>query len=253
MFKTAILILGLAVLSGCGDPLADVPRLADVELANGKTSSKALPTEDEIARDGFFGTDAARGNLPEGLSAPKPAKGGGLLGLFGGGSAQPEDASDDVAFGTRLPFGQVARVCAAVGEKLGAKVKDGSARGYQLFDSAPGGAGARTFYITGFSDGCPRQLTAANVLLGAPSFYEQLRYGPGGENLPYGETDKAYDTVKSLVCGAGRGKPCGRKIGKLDKTTFFVSAYEHRGDNARWSEVLVHDGAVMAAAVKSGG
>lgn len=157
----------------------------------------------------------------------------------------------EIGFGTALPFGEVARVCDVREQDLGKLVEEPAARGYRLFDSQPGSAGPRSFYITGFTDDCARQLTAANVLFGTPSVYEQLHYGPGGENLPIAETDAAYEAIKASVCGVGKGKPCGKRIGTLDKTAFFVNAYERLGQTARWSEVLVHDGAVAAVAMKS--
>ena len=111
----------------------------------------------------------------------------------------------------------------------------------------------RTFYITGFDDGCPRQLTAAHVLLGAPSFYELLHYGPAGEHLAQGETDAAYERVKREVCGARKGRPCGAQIKRLERSTFFVNAYPRADDNTGWSEMLIHKGTVMATAQKSSG
>ena len=88
------------------------------------------------------------------------------------------------------------------------------------------------------------------MLIGGATFYEQLHFGPGGDNLPYGETDKAYEGVKRKVCGARKGKPCGSKIAKMEKSTFFISAYERFGNSSRWSELLIHDGNVLAAAIK---
>ncbi len=46
-------------------------------------------------------------------------------------------------------------------------------------------------------------------------------------------------------------RPCGSKIAKMEKTTFFLSAYASFGNSKRWTEVLVHDGEVLALAVKS--
>ena len=176
---------------------------------------------------------------------------GALLSACAMAPTAPNPQVSEVSFGTVLPFGEVARVCDLELSELGQLVEEPSARGYRLFDSQPGSAGARSFYITGFADDCARQLTAANVLFGTPSVYEQLHYGPGGENLPSAETDAAYEAIKASVCGAGKGKPCGKRIGTLDKTAFFVNAYERLGETARWSEVLVHDGAVAAVAMKS--
>jgi len=173
--------------------------------------------------------------------------------LPGGGSFSGESAADvrDVEFGAVQHFGEVARVCDAKGRDLGQQVNESAASGYRLYDSKPGTSGARSYYITGFSDGCPRQLTAANVLLAGASDYEQIRFGPAGENLPYGETDATYEQIKGQVCGTRRGQPCGKRIASLDKNTFFVSAYERFGETSRWSEILVHDGDVMAVAMKS--
>lgn len=185
----------------------------------------------------------------------KEPRRGGLFGRRSTGADTPRDGPDarDVPFGTTLPYGVVARVCEAKGQSMGQKIDSGAARGYALYDSASGSATARTFYITGFADGCPRQLTGANVLLGAPSLYEQLHYGPGGENLAKAETDAAYEQVKRQVCGVRKGKPCGSKIDKMDRSTFFVSAYDSFGNSSRWTELLIHDGAVLAAAVKTNG
>lgn len=313
MFRSAILVSVMLALGACGDPLAGVDRISDVELAHDDPAAQALPSEAEVAREGFFGSSAASGGdaavIPaeEAQAAQEPAARGGFLGLFrragasaqpaqgaepaeegqdadvqvaalspgaapqqretrgrrgglfglGGGSNRetPRDGPDarDVAYGTVLPYGVVARVCEARGKPMGQKIESAPARGYALYDSASGSAVARTFYITGFADGCPRQLTAANVLLGAASLYEQLHYGPGGENLPVGATDQAYEGVKRDVCGARKGKPCGSKIDRMDRNTFFVSAYDSFGNSSRWTELLVHDGAVIAAAVKTSG
>ncbi|MFD2739789.1 hypothetical protein ACFSUD_09435 [Sulfitobacter aestuarii] len=178
-----------------------------------------------------------------------------VLGLAGcaGSTGQFSGAAPvaDVSFDADLPFGEVARVCDARGRDLGVKVEQAAVRGFALWDSRPGAAGARRYYITGFRDGCPRQLTAATVILSTPSDYEQFRFGPAAANLPYAKTDAAYDAVKRQVCGTGRRKPCGGRINRLDRSMFSVSSYRSLDDNARWFEALVHDGAVLASAVKS--
>lgn len=318
MFRSAIVVSAALMLAACSDPLNGLDRISDVELAAEEAAAQALPSEDEIAREGFFGTSAAAGAAPqEGAqeAATGPAtttaapRRGGLLGLFRRDTvediAPPEaatadvlqdpaaseddaapvtlaavpatesaprrrglfgrtapSASDalregpdarDVPFGTMLPYGVVARVCEAKGKSMGQKIEAGPARGYALYDSAPGSATARTYYITGFADGCPRQLTAANVLLGGARLYEQLHYGPGGENLPVAATDAAYEKIKRRVCGARKGKPCGAKIAKMERSTFFVSAYDSFGNSSRWSELLIHNGAVIASALKTNG
>ena len=179
-------------------------------------------------------------------------------GLFGRPASQSSAATRrtgpdarDVAHGTTLPFGEVARSCGTQNNQLGSKIEKASAKGYTLYDSKPNTASPRTFYITGFSDGCPRQLTAANVLLGSAALYERLYYGPGGEFLPVGATDRAYEKIKRQVCGTGPRKPCGAKIKQMERSTFFVSAYSQFGDVNSWSELLIHDGQVLASAIKS--
>jgi hypothetical protein len=160
--------------------------------------------------------------------------------------------AEDVDWSASVPFGEVARVCDARGRKLGKRVER-IGRGYALYDSNPSAGGARNFHITGFSDGCPRRLTAATVIISAPSSYERYRFGPASANLPYSKTDAAYDRLKRNVCGASKRKPCGSRIKSLDRSSFFVSSYRNLGNNNSWSEVLIHDGEVLAAAVKSGG
>jgi len=308
-------VVGLILsLAACGDPVAGVARLADVDVAD-TNSAAVLPDKEELAREGFIGTSAAEGAVPEQVEAVQPvptAKMGGFFrglvkraaaadpaaavaadvahgqtqttpevsavepehavlaglppepaaqkrkfGLFGGGRAAKKDKPRvgpdalDVPYGVLLPFGQIARVCEARGQSMGQKIDGNGKRGFTLYDTNVGGMGKRTFYLTGFSDNCPRQFTAANALLGKPSFYEQLRYGPAGENLPVATTDVAYEKVKKSVCGTGKGKPCGSKIAQLDSNTVFLTAYENIAVNGTWKEFLVHDGTVLAAAVKS--
>ncbi|WP_299154671.1 hypothetical protein [uncultured Tateyamaria sp.] len=174
--------------------------------------------------------------------------------LLGGGKNAPRSGPDarDVPLGTVLAFGDIARVCEAKPAQLGTLVDQGArkGRGYKLFDTVPDGARPRTFYVTGFADNCPRQFTASLALFGAPEFHEQLRYGLPAKEYPYSTTDQAYEKVKGKVCNVGRSKPCGARISRLDRTTVFVSAYENFGENARWADMLLHDGAILAKSLK---
>ena len=320
-----LLVIAVSLtLAACGDPLAGISRLADVDVAPESAGAAALPEAKEVAREGFFGTAAADRDVPV-IAAKEPAPeeetastGGlfsGLLkrvakadpaaaiaadvaqsqsapvviettpvesassielaalpeekpaaapepvvkrrsgGLFGGAAKKtaPRKGPDarDVPYGTVLAFGEIARVCDARGKSLGKKVDGSGRRGFTLYDSKPGVRDKHTFYLTGFEDNCPRQFTAANALFGAPSFYEQIRFSPAGKHLPYAETDKAYDKVKSSVCKSRKKEPCGNKIEKMDSKTAFISAYEFDEHNGKWKEFLVHDGEVLAAAIKS--
>ncbi|MEP1765547.1 MAG: hypothetical protein ABJJ53_02665 [Sulfitobacter sp.] len=323
------------ILSACSDPLGSVGRLTDVDVADINVVAAALPEPEETAREGFLGTSAAQGAVPDAVSdvegaiepaqASEPVQAGGFLrglinraanadpaaaiaadvaksqsepvviettpttsaaaaeqeqakvelaalreptgqqdepasktrrgGLFGG-AAKKKDAprtgpdTRDVPFGTTLAFGEIARVCEARGKSLGTKIDTSGRRGFTLYDSKHGIRDKRTYYVTGFGDNCPRQFTAANALFGTPSFYELIRFSPAGDHLPYAATDKAYDKVKSKLCSAGKNKPCGAKIGKMDDEAAFISAYEYHEHNDKWKEFFVHDGKVLASAVK---
>jgi hypothetical protein len=154
-----------------------------------------------------------------------------------------------VAFGTSLPPGMVARVCDLPGGRLGKEIEKfpTRGRGYKLIDSKPGSSGTRPFYVTGFDDNCARTFTAALALFGSPTMHEQLRYGLPSKVQPYSLTDQAYEGIKRSVCGASKNKPCGEKITKLEKNTVFISMYDRIGSNASWSNILIHDGWVLAA------
>ncbi|MFC6637060.1 hypothetical protein [Sulfitobacter sediminilitoris] len=75
-------------MAACGDPLGGIPRISDVELAPNDPVAQALPTDEEIAREGFFGTPAAQGQAVvalDGDAAPvasEPPRKGGFLGLL---------------------------------------------------------------------------------------------------------------------------------------------------------------------------
>lgn len=338
--------LTLAVLlAGCaGDPLKSVPRVGDVEIAEGAGQADIFAPEDgaerpvtpeaEVPQRGLLGflkrkADEGAGSLPAPevadapvaeaeapattamAEAPAPRRGlfGRILsgeagrnpgndaapqevamvapeaepdappaeaqpgsapkrGLFGrildgdGGDERPSvsapvtdpNAPDarQIAFGTPLPFGEVARLCDVPARQLGKRAGGYPERGaqYILYDSAPGETGPRSFYLTGFKDGCARQFTAALVLFGSPESYEQIHYGPAGKSQPKAETDAAYEQVKSRVCRAGKGKPCGSAMSSLSRNTVFVSVYERFDSNPRWKNILLHDGEVVAVDMK---
>ncbi len=181
------------------------------------------------------------------------AGGGGGGGGSGAGAPKPGDPDyEQVGPGVTLPYGKIARLCGVSASRLGKLTQKypERGRGYALYDSNPGSTGLRNFYLTGFDDGCARQFTAALVLFGAPETYEQIRYSAAGATQPVSETDVAYERVKSRVCRVGRGKPCGSRIKTLSRNTVFVSVYERFGSNARWKNLLLHDGAVEALDIK---
>lgn len=173
-------------------------------------------------------------------------------GLFGNRATPKGSDEAEVALGTVLPFGEVAKVCAAKSEPLGQRVERSETRGrtYSIYDTAPDSAAPRIFYVTGFADKCPRQFTAAMAMFGAPAMHEQLRYGKPSTQYPYSETDRAYEKLKKRVCGVGPQKPCGSKIEALERDTVFISTYENFSGSGRWADVLIHDSTVLATAIK---
>jgi len=254
----------LAILAACEDPLADIERVSEMEDISLNAATNALPTEEELNRDtpilaGLFRASANK-------TASETAEQNGADGRSGDTKADNDVANvpvarrgrrtgpdqRDVPFGTVLAFGEVARVCDAKGRKLGKLVEKAARRGagYKLYDTVPNSAVPRTFYVIGFKDNCPRQFTAALALFGTPELHEQLRYGLPAKEYPYSSTDKAYETVKSQVCGVAKSKPCGRRISRLEQTTVFVSAYENFSNNGRWADILIHRGEVLAASLK---
>lgn len=181
------------------------------------------------------------------VETPAKRKRGGLFGMRRSlGASGP--AMDDATPGEVLPFGKVARACHMRRQGLGRMVSKYPERSgkYKIFDSAPGNMGLHSFYLTGFGDGCPRQFTAALAVFGSVGMHEALRYGLPDEAKPWSETDKAYEKVKSRVCHVGRKRPCGAKIRQLERGTVFVSIYNRFEGAQGWSNILLHDGAVLA-------
>ncbi|MEL7098394.1 MAG: hypothetical protein AAGM84_06145 [Pseudomonadota bacterium] len=250
-------------------------------VAAEQAAAPAAPAVPEAPAATTAAAEPAPEPAPQPDAAP-PVRRSGFLGLFGGGARSAEQAPRtasltpdmgrgrdsvpapraapvrtvdtlDVAPGTALPFGQIARVCDATRSDLGRRIETSGPRGkvFTLYDSDPRLRGPRPWYVTGFADGCPRQFTAALALFGAPSLYEDLRFVLPPSAFPYAETDRSYDRIKSRICGVSRSRPCGSRIDAVERSTVFISAYERPDDNARWSDILLHDGAVMAAAIKA--
>lgn len=194
--------------------------------------------------------------------APAPKKKRGMFGLGAGGTGgktksarapKPGDPDyEQVKAGTRLPYGRLARLCGVSKAQLGSKSATWpeKGRGYTLYDSAPGSVAQRTFFLTGFDDGCARQFTAALVMFASPETYEAIHYGTSGTSQPVSDTDRAYEKIKSQVCNVRSGKPCGSRMRKLSKDTVFVTVYERFGGSPRWKNLLLHDGEVAAMDLK---
>ena len=205
------------------------PENAAKELAE----AEKLAPEAEVVEASF---------TPE-TEAREPRRGGGLFSRKKADVLTGPDAQE-IAPGTPLAFGEIARVCALPKAEMGRQVE--TAGKYRLYDSAVGSTEQRPFFITGFDDGCPRQVTGALALFASAQSHEMMRYGAPWRGKPYSETDKAYEAAKKDICGVGKGKPCGAKMGQLEKTTAFITVYDRFVDALSWRNVLLHDGAVLA-------
>lgn len=166
---------------------------------------------------------------------------------FSGGQDTGEMAlvtADDI-----VPFGRLARNCTVRKRDMGTQIDTVS--GYNIYDTKPGAGGLHTFFIDGFRDGCTRQLSGALIVFGDVGTHELVRYADVGIDQPYTITDEAYEMIKASFCRVRRTEPCGRRIDRLARTTSFVTIYESFADNARWVDVLLHQGEVIAQEINS--
>ena len=188
----------------------------------------------------------------------RPRRGlGGLFGRRADNAEIPRNGPDvmEVAAGTTLPLGQMARVCGLSRNQLGARID--SAAGFQIFDTKPGGQGRRAFYITGFADGCARTFTGAVVIPGDVQTHEFVRYQSSNGRIEYTSVDNAYEAIKASVCRVGRGQPCGAATDRLNQNTHFLSVYDLFGGTfnavpTEWAQILLHDESVVEVSVKKG-
>ncbi|SIS60098.1 hypothetical protein SAMN05421759_101691 [Roseivivax lentus] len=213
-------------------------------------ASAPAPTAADRARDSVLASLPAESRVaPPDAPADESGGTGFFSGLFGGGGATVPSARSEVGPNEAVPFGALARLCGVDVGRLASAIERHER--YRLYDSAPGQTGPRNWYITGFDDGCARQFTAALALFGTVETHESLRYGAAAGDLPMTATDEAYKDVKSRICRVGRSQPCGSRLGRLDRTSVFVTVYERFGGNARWMNAFLHDGDVAATDIAS--
>lgn len=160
-------------------------------------------------------------------------------------AAQPSNA---IPPRTIMAFGDIGPTCGLSNRDLGTKISEGS--GFAIYDTIPNSTAARPHYITGFNDGCARQFTAALVLMGDVGTHEVVRYNRTRVDLPYSETDNAYEAIKTSFCRTGFGQPCGARLERLARGTTFVTAYERFGAGPIWAEFLLHNGEVAASTIE---
>lgn len=148
-----------------------------------------------------------------------------------------------------LPYGQIGLACGVRGKALGKEVDRFPEHGkdYRLFDTKPSTTGPRTHYITGFKDGCARQFTASLALLDSPVLHEQLLSVGSSQGQHSTNADIAFQKIRAKVCRVGKGKACPEKrVDEMEKSMAFVTTYERFGGNAKWNEILLHNGVVAA-------
>ena len=280
MLNRLFAIASVGLLAGCMSPLDKVGRLDEVELAtDAPEAAIAAEADVTVAEDieekrGFFGRIfAGNADAPDeavvvddtpevevelaavevtepvdDLDPETPAARGGFFGrMFARNSDEaetPDEPADAVPIGTFLPYGVIAPVCGIATADMGQKVE--SVAGYTVYDAGGDTSVPRTHYITGFADGCARQVTAAVVMFGDVGTHEMVRYLTPETALPYTDTDSTYEAIKSSVCRVGHGEPCGAQLDALGRNTVFMTVYETFGTNPEWTNILLHNGDVAA-------
>lgn len=237
-------------------PKEDPPNEAQV-AALVEPGDDPADTEEASLQQAALDPGAAAVDEPVSDAMPQPTANAGFLGLFAGRTAAVSDSApkSEVSPGVVLPYGKVARVCGLSKREMGKEIAKFPEKRpiHHLYDSEPGNTAPHTLYLTGFDDGCARQFTASLAMFGSVAMHEQLRYGLPAEVQPYSDTDKAYETLKQKVCRVPKRKPCGGKLSAMERNTVFLSIYERFGANAHWSNLLLHDGKVLAQDHKAGG
>jgi len=189
------------------------------------------------------------GGCAAGLGGGPAGPGGGA----GGADAAPQTVAVDRAAAGPLAFGRVGRICGLSGREMGTEVDrapEGARARWRLFDTRPGTTEPRTLYVTGFDDGCARQITAALAVFGAPATYEATRFGAGARPVRDG-TDIAYDRIKARLCGVAEDMPCpADRLERVGARTAFVTAYPSFGQTSgRQLTLLLDDGALVATSI----
>lgn len=214
-----------------------------------KPKQDAAPVE-EVAlpvEEGFEARPETHGVAPSVAEPSEPAAPKPLFGFLKPKSG--DGPSSTVNSGEVLPFGDVGINCEIRPRAMGRKVDQFPREGrpvWQLYDSDPTSTEPRSQYITGFADGCARQVTAALTMFGAAGLHEVLRYSDHSER-DWSRADKTYERIKRQTCGVGRGKYCpAESLDALERQVAFVSVYPYFGAEEDWLELLLHDGQVMS-------
>lgn len=173
--------------------------------------------------------------LPAGLAAQEKT---GVAKLFRASTKAPAG----------IETGPVAKACGTRGKALGKVVEKGPGN-WKLHDTVPGSTAVRDFYLTGFSDGCPRKVTGAVAMFGSVELYELVHYGPVGMEPKGTETDRAYARMRAKACGSASKACKARGVKKLSKQAIFVDVYASHAGSTRY-ELLMTRGKLAAVSKK---
>ncbi|RPE67250.1 hypothetical protein EDD53_1655 [Pacificibacter maritimus] len=236
----------VSVLAGTG-----IEVIAGSDAAPARAALKAPDPADSDAADIDVApqseTDIAQPTAPVSAAPSKAKK--PLFGFLKSGSGEARVASKStVALGQVLPFGEVGIACEVGQKDLGTQVDQSPSKGaarWQLFDTDPSSIAPRTQFITGFKDGCARQVTASLIMFGSPDLHEVHRYSKSQSKVSWSSADDAYEKIKSSACGVPRKTPCPvSKVDNLARDLAFVSVYRNFGDTTGWLELLLYNGSL---------
>lgn len=218
----------------------------------------AAAPEDFETRPETLGVEPDADARPDAAeSAPAtPRKGlfGGLLAALPKAGGHAGGTTSTTSIDETLSFGTVGINCevrpARVAEKVDTYPRDGQAV-WTLYDTDPGSTVPHTQLITGFADGCARQVTASLVMFGAAGLHEVHRYSDAMSEEPWSKADKTYETLKARVCGVKKRTSCpADKLPELEQRVAFASVYKEFGGEGAWMELLIGDGNLLAEEIR---
>ncbi|WP_299027917.1 hypothetical protein [uncultured Sulfitobacter sp.] len=234
------------ILAACGDPLAGIGRLSDVDVPpEDAASAAALPDAEEVAREGFIGTSAAEGEVPAAVdtgvptetdstqaeAAAAPAGGGFLRGLI----RRAANADPAAAVAADVAAAQSDQVVIETTPTTSANAAETATETEEVQLAA-----LPAPEVSPREELQPRRRGIGLFGGSAAARGNAPRTGPDQRDVPYG-TVLAFGEI-ARVCEA-RGKALGKKLGSTgrrgftlhdskpgvrDKRTFYVTGF---GDN----------------------
>jgi len=210
------------------------------------------PAARPLAADPYPEEDTESLVLAAAAPAPENPRGGlaEMFSMRAEAAAPPNPQFDPNATNSGLaPFGDVVKVCGVPTREFGAEVaRSGGSGAFRLYDTEPVSTLQRAQFLTGFKDGCARRFTGALALFGNFDVHEAKRYSKSNKT-PYSTVDRAYEKLKSQICGVGRGKPCPeKKAERLYREVTFVTVYRAFGGADEWMELMLHKGDLVSYA-----